>query len=191
MRDPDLRVITKAGYFAPDPKDAFDPRQRMMVDLAEAAQSTIPYQGLTMTIQDLVWRPDTQTAQFTLLLRSGNLLWQPEQDGTSTTDVKFAAASLDGRRDILTSKVETLTVMYASQDRTKLAKTLTQLPMTIRVSRKAQDVRLVIQSVEDGRLGTVDLDRKTLEAATRERTPDPQLAHRVPQDKSTASPPKP
>ena len=43
LRDPNLRVVTKAGYFAPAKGTPVDPRQQTMVNLIEAARSTIPF----------------------------------------------------------------------------------------------------------------------------------------------------
>lgn len=43
LRDPSLRVLTKAGYFAPDQPAAVDLRQKTMIDIAEAVRSTIPF----------------------------------------------------------------------------------------------------------------------------------------------------
>lgn len=73
LRDPNLRVVTKAGYFAPAKGIPVDPRQRTMVNLVEAARSTIPFQALSLTTAEVVRHPDTRTIDFTVLLKSGNV----------------------------------------------------------------------------------------------------------------------
>jgi len=70
VRSRDFRVVTKAGYFAPDKNAPVDPRQQTLVNLTEAAQSTIPFTALDMKIVGIVRHPDTRTAEFTVLLTS-------------------------------------------------------------------------------------------------------------------------
>jgi hypothetical protein len=92
LRNPDLRVVTKAGYFSPDKQAAVGPRQQTMVDLSEAARATIPFESLGVTIENLVRHPDTRTAEFTVLLSPRNLDWQSTDDGKSSVDLLLAAA---------------------------------------------------------------------------------------------------
>jgi VWFA-related protein len=178
LRDPNLRAVTKAGYFAPAKGAPVDPRQQTMVNLVEAARSTIPFQALNLTIEDVVRHPDTRTIGFTVLLQSGHSNWEAADDGKSTTNLTLAAASLAGARDILASKLETLTVTAGTQDAARLAQTPARLPVTLRFPRKTQTVRVVIQTAESQRIGAVELDRKTIDAAPAAPTPDPELITR-------------
>ena len=178
LRDPSLRVLTKAGYFAPDEGAPAHPRNKKMIDIAEAVQSTIPFPALPLTIEGLVRHPDTGRMDFTVVLKSGNIDWQPADNGKSTIDLTLAAASLTERGDILASKVETLTISAATQDATRLADVMTRMSMRLRVPPKTQRVRVVVQSGENGRIGAVELDRKTLDAAPQTPTPEPQLISR-------------
>jgi len=180
LRDPALRVLTKAGYFAPNEDARVHPRQQKMIDIAEAVRSTIPFPALALTIEGLVRHPDTGRIEFTILLKSKNIGWQPADNGTSTINLMLAAASLTERRDVLASKVEALMVSVASQDATRLAETLTRMPMRIRVPPKTQSVRVVVQTAENGRVGAVELDSKTLAAAPQAPTPEPKLILRPP-----------
>jgi len=175
VRNPDLRVVTKAGYFSPDKKAAMGPRQQTMVDLSDAARSTIPFESLGVTIDNLVRHPDTRTAEFTVVLSPRNLDWQPGDDGKSSVDLLLAAASLSGDRSFLASKLESLTVFADSQDAALLARTGTRQVMTIRIPRKTQSLRVVIQTVGNGRTGAVELDRKTIASAPEAPTPEPKL----------------
>jgi len=189
LRDPSLRALTKAGYFAPDEGTQAHPRNKKMIDLAEAVQSTIPFPALSLRIEGLVRHPDTGRVEFTVVLTSGNIDWEPADNGTSTVDLTLAAASLTERRDILASKAETVTASAASQDARRLAEVMTRMPMRLRVSSKARTVRVVVQSAENGRIGAVELDRKTLDAAPQAPTPEPKLLSRPPEvETPTASP---
>jgi hypothetical protein len=179
MRDPGLKALTKAGYFAPDQRAPVDPRQQTMVSLAEAAQASIPFQALDLTIEDVVRHPDTRTAAFTVVLKHRNIDWEESTDGKSTVNLALAAMSLSGSGDILASKWETVTVTVNTQDPTRLAATRTNLPVLIQVPRKTRNVRIAIQTVEGGRIGTAELDRKTIDAAPEAPTPPPKLQPRT------------
>ncbi len=188
LRNPDLRVVTKAGYFSLDRSVPVDPRQQAMVKIAGAVRSTIPFDSLSLSLEGLVRHPDSGTASFTVVLKPLNLDWQAADNGRSSVKLMLAAASLTGRRDILASKVEDLTASADNQDAARLAKTMTRLPVTIRVPRKTQSVRVVIQTSETGRIGAVELDRKTLDAAPEMPAPQPALIpHPKGQDAPAAS----
>jgi VWFA-related protein len=180
LRDPSLRALTKAGYFAPDAGAPAHPRQQKMVDIAEAVQSTIPFPALPLTIEGLVRHPDTGRVEFTVVLKSGNIGWQAADNGKSTVDLTLAAASLTERGDVLASKAETVTASAASQDAGRLAEVMTRMPMRLRVPSKTQSVRVVVQTAENGRIGSVELDRKALDAAPQAPTPEPKLLSRPP-----------
>jgi VWFA-related protein len=175
LRDPNLHVITKTGYFAPDKNAPSDPRQQSMFNIAEAARSTVPFAALEMTVENLVRHPDASTVEFTVVLKPKNIGWQAADNEKSTTNLMVAAVSLSNRRDILASRLESLTISTNTQDASRLATTLTRLPIRIRVPRKTQDVRVAIQVGDSGRIGTVELDRKMIDAAPESPTPDPKL----------------
>ncbi len=181
LRDPNLHAVTKAGYFAPNRNAPVDARQQTMVNLVEAARSTIPFQALNLTIEGVVRHPDTRTIEFTVLMKSRNDNWEPSDNGESTTNLMLAAVSVARSSDILASKVESLIVTANTQDATRLAEMPARLPVMIRLPRKTQFVRVVIQTRESDRIGTVELDRKTIDAAPEAPTPQPKLIPRPPE----------
>jgi hypothetical protein len=173
LRDPDLRVVTKVGYYAPDKTAAADPRRQSLTNIYEAAQSTIPFTALDMTIEGIVRHPDTDSVAFTVVLKSRNLSWQPQDGGTSTTQLLLGAASLSSRRDVLASKLQSLKVSARTQDPAHLQELSSRLPVTVRFPRKAQGVRVVVEVADSGRMGAIELDRKTLDRAPEAPTPEP------------------
>ena len=178
LRNRNLQVVTKAGYFAPDKNAPVDPRQQTIANTGEAAQSTIPFTALDLKVSSVVRHPDTRTVELTVLLTGRNLDWQASDNGKSTANVILAAVSLNGRGALLASKVEHLIVSGPTQDPTHLAGITTHVPLTVRVPRKTESVRVVMETEEGGRIGAADLDRKTIDAAVAAATPAPQLAHR-------------
>jgi VWFA-related protein len=176
LRDRNLEVVTKAGYFAPDKNAPGNQRQQTMMNLVEAARSSIPYSALDVSLSGVVRHPDTRTVEFTVQLRSKNLDWLPTEDGRSSADLILAAVSLTGDNNILASRIERVTVWSAVQDPTRQTESVTRLPLTIRIPRKTKSVRVLMESEQGGRIGAADLDRKTIDAAPAAPTPAPQLA---------------
>jgi VWFA-related protein len=185
LRDPALRVVTKAGYFSAEKDDGAGPRKQTVINIAEAARSTIPFESLGVTVENLVRHPDTGTAEFTVVLAPRNLDWQPAEDGKSTIDFLLAAASLNGNRDFLASRLENLTVITNSQDASLLARLGAHQSMTIRIPRRMKTVRVVIQTEVNGRIGALELDRRAIDSAPATPTPDPKL---IPQPRKQPAP---
>ena len=178
VRDRNLRVITKTGYFAPEPGAPVDPHQRMISVLADAAMSTVPFTALDLKLSDIVQHPDTQTAEFTVLLKGKDLHWQPSDDRSSTTNVILKVVSLTGDRKILASKVQDLTLSGPTQNPEKLAEMATPLPVIVRVPKNTRVVRVLVESEDNGRIGAADLDANVIAAARATATPVPKLKHR-------------
>jgi len=188
LRDSNLRAVTKAGYFAPDKDLPNNPRQQRMSRLVEAVQSTIPFNSLNVSLSNVVRYPDSRSAEFTLELKSRNVLFQPTNDGKTTVILTVAAASLNQSRTILASNMENVTLVAANPDPAQAPEVLARFQLTIRVPRKTQTVRVVIENQDGGRMGSADLDRKTIDAAPARETPAPQVYGRPPDTVPAASP---
>ncbi len=93
-----------------------------------------------------------------------------------------------GTGDILASKQETVMLTVNTQDPAQLAETLTNLPLLLRVPRKTRNIRVAIQGVEGGRIGTAELDRTMIDAAPAAPTPPAALQPR-PQGQEAPTPP--
>jgi VWFA-related protein len=181
LRDPNLRAMTKTGYYAPEPPTAADPRPQPvnpMDEISEAAQSGVVFDAMGMSIVHVARHPDSNTADVTVLLKSTKLRWQALKDGRSGANVTMAAVSLSGSREILASRLQPLTVLSNSQDAARLAQSNTLLTVRVPVPRDTRSVRVVIRTDDGGQVGTVELDRKNLEAAAESPTPKPELLTR-------------
>jgi VWFA-related protein len=178
LRNPDLRAVTKAGYYAPDAHASIDPRHQEMIKLSEAVQSTIPFDALDLSLSGVVRHPDTGTAQFTVKVKSKNLTFEPAQAGQGIAHLTLAAASLNQYGNILASRRQTVTLVAHSLDPARLPDVASQFSFTIRVPRKTHRVRVIIQSEDGGRIGSAELDRKTIDAAPETETPRPELQRR-------------
>lgn len=175
VRGRDLRVVTKLGYFAPEQNQNINPRQQTMINVAESVRSTIPYSALDVKVTRLVRHPDARTLEFTVNLKSRNLDWLPTNDGQNSARVVLAAASLGGNQNILASRMERVAFTSPVLDPGKRPDEVMPLRMVIRVPRNTKMVRVVAEMSGGGRIGTAEIDRKAMDAAPEEPTPDPQL----------------
>lgn len=191
LRDPNLRVIAKAGYYAPDKAAPADPQYQNRINLSEAARSTIPFDALDMRIVDMVRYPDTDSVGISVFLKSRNVSWQNQGDGTSTAQFMVLATSLNNRRDILASRLQSLTATSPTQDPEKRAHLTSHIPIVVRFPRKAQHVRVVVEIADTGRMGAFEIDRKTLDAAPESATPEPVLVPRPSAPDQTTHPSNP
>lgn len=181
LRNPSLRAVTKAGYFAPDKNHPLDPRQKTLVNLDEAAGSTIPFTALGVNVSGIVRHPDTRTASLTVQLRSKNLSWLPADNGRNIADLAVAAVSLNGDDNILASRIQNLTLSADTQHAATLPEIASHFTINIPIPNKTRTVRVVIDNVDGGRMGSVDLPRKEIDAAPAAPTPEPQLDHHRPE----------
>lgn len=174
LRDPNLKAVTKIGYFAPDAKAPVNLRQERMTKIAEAVTSTIPFDGLDLQLSGLTRHPDSQTVEFTVNLASKNVsLERDETTGGGLTTLVLGAASLDPVRNILASKVETLRLTSTNPDPAKLPAVVSRVPVSLRLPRRTRSIRVVMEDTDGGRMGTAILDRKALDAAPATPTPEP------------------
>jgi hypothetical protein len=152
-----------------------------MAKLAEAVQATIPFHALDVSLSDVVRHPDSQTAEFTVQLKSKYLTFLPADDGKDAAKLIVTAASLNEDGRIVASKVETATLL--AHDSAPLPEVVSRFQLIVRVPRQTRRVRVVMEDQDGGRIGAADLDRKTIEAAPASETPAPQLRRRPPESR--------
>ena len=181
LRNRNLRVVTKAGYFAPDGKKFVDPRQQTMINVAEAASSTIPFKALDFAVGDVLRHPDTRSAQFVVRLKGKHLGWTASGDGRSSANLVVAAVSRSGDGSIVASRLEHVSITSGIQDATRRGEAVALLPLSIRIPRKTKTVRVVIEAEVGGRIGATEVDRKTIDAAPAAPTPEPKLTRHRPE----------
>jgi len=180
LRDPSLRVITKAGYYAPDEKAVINVRQQQMIKLADAVQAAIPFNSLSVDLANVVRHPDSNTAEFTVVLHSRNLDFLPTEDGKEDVPLIVAAASLNSARYILASRIARTTLQTPSQNLAELPIVATRFKIVVPYPKRTRTVRIAVEDQNGGRIGTAQLDRQLIDAAPEAPTPEPQLAPTAP-----------
>jgi VWFA-related protein len=181
LRDPNLRAVTKTGYYAPEPTmntDSTPYRVDPIYEIEEAAQSEVPFDSLGMSLVQVARHPDSETVELTTLLKSTHLRWQATDDGRSTADITIAAVSLSKHRDILASRLRRLTIFSNSQDPARLSASNTLVTITVTMPRRTESVRAVILAQDGGQVGALEVGHKELARAPDRPTPQPQLRQR-------------
>jgi VWFA-related protein len=181
VKNRDYRVVTKAGYFAPDPNYDADPRLKAMTDLGEAALSTVPLSALHLRLRSMVRHPDTGIVDMVVQLQDKNLPWLAIEDGKSKATMLLEAVSLKQDGHVLASRVEHVRVLTSLPTAAERARLITPISISVHFPPKAQQLRVVVESEVGGRMGSFDLTRKMVDAAPVEPTPPPQLKPRRPQ----------
>jgi VWFA-related protein len=171
MRDPNLKAMTKDGFFSDDKETKINPHQQMVLNIGEASHASIPFSNIEVKVSNLMRHPDSRTAEFTVVVPGKYCAWHGTPDGGSAAALSVAAVSLDSRRGILASNVQKATIRSPLQDNTKLNAETVQFSLTVRIPRRTQSVRVTIGAEETGRIGTTDVDQRALNAAPETPTP--------------------
>jgi VWFA-related protein len=171
LRNPNLRAVTKGGYYAPDVNAPIDPRQQQIIELTEAMQATTPFDALDVSLSGVQRRPDNQMVEFTVELKSKNVSFQPSEDGKSVAHLIVAGASLDRDGNILASMNAPVTLL-ADALHPHLPDVVSEFLVMVRVPRRTRRVRVVVDE-RGGAMGSAELDRKTINAAPARATQEP------------------
>jgi VWFA-related protein len=176
LRDSSLRVITKAGYYAPDEKAVINVQQQRMIKLSDAIEAAIPFEALEVNLANVIRHPDSRTAEFTVIVHSKNLDFLPTEDGKDSVPLVVAVASLNNGRYILASRILHTTLSTTTQDPARLPAVASHLQIVVPYPKRTRTIRVVIEDQNGGRIGTAELDRKLIDAAPEGPSPEPQLA---------------
>jgi len=180
LKNPSLRVVTKTGYYAGEKNEKVHPRRQALIRLAEASVATIPFSSLGVSLSKPVRHPDTRSVEFNVALGSKGLNWLPTQDGKMMADLSVAATSLDDNRAVLASKIEKATLVTGADGVNNLPEIASRFSVIVRLPRNTKCVRVAIEDEDGGRIGSAELDRKTINAAPEAPTPPPALMPHAP-----------
>jgi VWFA-related protein len=186
LRNRSLRVVTKAGYYAPDDKAIIKPDQQRIIKLEQALHATIPINALEVSLGDLLRHPDSNSVQLTAILKSKHLDFLPDESGKGSVHLLIAAASLDASRRLLSMRVERIALETTLTDHSHLPVVASRTPITVGLPRRARTLRLVVEDEDSGRIGADEIDRAFVENAPEAPTSNPDLVPRPPTPGRTA-----
>ncbi len=154
---PDLRVITREGYFPsspPAPVDTQNPSRRLLTDLAAAEASTMVYDGVPLSLAHSPSEPNT----FTVHVDAKGLDWSIANGTTPRqAEVILLVATFDRKGEELTRVAKEI---KASAPPTAPANGRLERAMDIAYKvdpdPKAVRARFVVRVSATGRIGTAD-----------------------------------
>ena len=178
LRNPDLHVVTRGGYYAPDESHPIDTEKQTILNVSQAVQSSIPYTGLTMKVDSIVRHPDSRTADVNLIVQSKNIHWQSTEDGKSTANLILVAVSFSSTRQILASKLQGIAFAAATQDQAALAGLSLKTSITLRLPYNTRSIRIAAQTEDGNSIGTTDLNRQSIDSLSTTAPPAPKTSSR-------------
>jgi VWFA-related protein len=176
IRNPNLQVITKAGYYAPDATHPIDAEKQTILNISQAVQSSIPYTGLAMKVDSIVRHPESRTANVTLIVQSKNIHWESSEDGKSIANLIFLAVSFSSTHQILASKLQGMAFSATTQDQAALAHLSLRTSITLRVPSSTRSIRIAAQTEDGGSIGATDLNRQAIDSISVTASPIPKIS---------------
>ena len=152
---PGLTVTTRDGYY-PARTTQEKSADTVAYDLTTAAESTIPLNGLHITVEQnrsIASAPES----YIVHVGAAGLTWKPKDDGGSTASVAVMAVSLNAKNKMIAHVLHGMTATARSvanlRDETKTA----NFEFEVQPAAKATTLRFIVRDAATGRMGSVDL----------------------------------
>lgn len=155
-----LTATTRSGYYAGGAilqgRSAGTALTTAAYDLTTAAESTIPLNGLLVTVEPDI-SPGAPPSSYIVRAGAANLTWEPQPDGSATAWVYVMAASLDAKNKMLSHTLEGMIAnAKPGTDLRDTARTA-DFQFTAPTAPKSATLRFVVRDSASGRMGSVDL----------------------------------
>jgi len=152
---PGLTATTRAGYYTEQTQQEKS-ADTISYDLATAAESTIPLNGLHVTVE-----PNHSVASeaesYIVHVGASSLTWKPEDDGRSTAHVAVMGASLSSKGKMLGHTLHGMTATARADVDLRDTSRNADFDFTVKPVPKATTLRFIVRDAGTGRMGSVDL----------------------------------
>jgi VWFA-related protein len=149
---PGVTINTREGYYPSHSESPAATRTDLSYDLSTAAESTIPLNGLHLTVQ-----AGRAPGAYILHVAAANLTWTANDDGSSTAHVAVLAVARSAKDKMLghTLRVMTATARAGTnlQDPAREA----DFELTPTAFAKTASLRFVVRDAASGRMGSTEL----------------------------------
>ena len=152
---PGLTVSTRNGYY-PEPASRQNSADAIAYDLSTAAESSIPLNGLAVTAErDKV--ADAKGDTYVLHVRSRDLSWTANDDGSSAAHVAVLAAVFSGKSKMVDHTLQSMTANAKPGVNVREEGKIANFDIVVKESGKSARVRFVVRDSATGAMGSVDL----------------------------------
>ena len=165
LRNSNLRVTTKSGYYAPELQEQDAPQTIQVFQMTEAGKSTLPFRGIPLRITHIDRALDAKSVEFTILAQGDRLPWRSEGQEDSLAELTVGGLSLSKQEKKLSFHFRNVNMMAHSQNPAVLQETTASFKLTLEIASNTDHVRLIVSSRKNGQLGCVDVSRAVIDAA--------------------------
>ena len=157
LKNPDLIVSTRQGYYAETGEAALTPDQRALNDLASAASSSMVYDALGLRMAEFTRNIEAGSATCVIALDGSAIRWQTDAEGTSTADliVAFSTFAANGKMLSYTSHRIDLRIAKTATSDKALAHPAFRFDTPL--ADKSVRLRVVALQQVSGRFGSTEL----------------------------------
>jgi len=152
---PGLTATTRNGYYTQQTQQEKS-ADTVAYDLSTAAESTIPLNGLHVTVEP---NHSVASAEESYIVHVGasSLTWKPEDDGRSTAHVAVMAVSLSSKGKMLGHTLHGMTASAGRGVDLRDSSKNADFDFVVKPVAKATVLRFVVRDAGTGRMGSVDL----------------------------------
>jgi len=152
---PDLTATTRMGYYTERTQQEKS-ADTTAYDLSTAAESSIPLNGLHVTVE---LNRSVASAEETYIVHVGasDLTWKPEDDGSSTSKVAVMAVSLSSKGKMLGHTLHGMMAKARADVNLRDTNRNADFDFTVKPVAKATMLRFVVRDAGTGRMGSMDL----------------------------------
>jgi VWFA-related protein len=147
-------IATRNGYY-PAPAEKQGSNEAISYDLSTAADSMIPLNGLAVTVERD--KSDAKGDTYTLHVRSRDLSWRTNDDGSSAAHVAVLAAVFSNKNKMVDHTLQGMTASAKPGVNTHEESRIANFDIVVKESGKAARVRFVVRDSVTGSMGSVDI----------------------------------
>ncbi|WP_263378138.1 VWA domain-containing protein [Granulicella paludicola] len=151
---PGVLIATRNGYY-PSPAEKQGSLEAISYDMSTAADSMIALNGLAVTVERD--NADEKGNTYTLHVRSRDLSWSTNEDGSSSAHVAVLAAVFTGKNKMVDHTLQAMTAAAKSGVNVRAEGKIANFDIVVKDSSKAARVRFVVRDSVTGMMGSVDL----------------------------------
>ena len=155
---PGLTAVTRAGYY-PERTQQQEASATAAYDLGTAAESSIPLNGLRVTVEPDT-APNAPSDTYVVRVGASDLTWHPGNDGASVASVYIMSVSLNEKNKMLSHTLRGMTASAKAGVDLRDPSRQAGFVFTVRPSSKAASLRFIARDSGTGRMGAVDIPVK-------------------------------